>query len=160
MTLQRRLLGAALLALALAGCAGGRTGSAGRTPRAPDEGLVFGPIAENALPGGSCGMVLWTLEDQTPQPILRFVPGKSAEANVNGVTRSFRLVEASGPSRYGVSERQVFTAEGGLDLTVTVAFGLGFDGGHYLERGLAVIEDGAGWRTVAPVAGLAGCRAG
>jgi hypothetical protein len=39
-----------------------------------------------------------------------------------------------------------------------VRFSLGFDGGVYLERGLIVVEALDGWRTVAPSAGLAGCR--
>ena len=122
------------------------------------EGLVFGQLPEGALPQGACGMVLWTLEDQSPQPVFRFVAGKKGEAIVNGEQRIFALADMSGRSRYGVSERQDFVSDTGLSLSVSVRFGLGFDGGNYLERGLMAIEDASGWRTVAPVAGLAGCR--
>jgi len=153
-------VGAALLLGACASTPGApapdSTSSAEARP--PSEGLRFGPIEDNALPKGACGMVLWTLEDQTPQPIFRFVAGEAGEAVLNREPRVFTLARTDGASRYGVSERQTFVSEDGLELAVAISFGLGFDGGHYLERGLLTVEDDAGWRTVAPVAGLAGCR--
>ena len=122
------------------------------------EGLVFSAISESALPAGACGMVLWTLDDEQPRPIMRYIIGKGAVVGLNGGPATLRIVDARGPSRYGVSERQTFASESGLTLTVEMRFGLGFEGGTYVERGLIAVEDPQGWRTVAPAAGLAGCR--
>ena len=66
---------------------------------------------------------------------------------------------ASGANAYGVFENAAFQSENGVIMKITFKFGLGFDGGNYLQDGLLTIEDLSGWRTVAPVAGIAGCRA-
>lgn len=153
----RMFLTAALLA---AGCSTGASKSAqkGIVP-APSGGgdVMVGALADAALAKGECGMILWTLEETQPAPILKLTSGKSAEMMVNGALVKFAISETSGAAGFGVFEEQTLTAEG-LAAKVKVRFGLGFDGGSYLERGLVTIESPSGWRTVVPAAGVAGCR--
>jgi hypothetical protein len=103
-------------------------------------------------------MILWTLDAQRPIPVLRATAGKGAEISIKGAGRKLALTGTDGAAAFGVFEEQTFAGEG-LTATVKVAFGLGFDGGAYLERGLISIELADGWKTVVPTAGVAGCRA-
>lgn len=149
-------------ALFAAGCAGlgARSETAARdaSPRPPAEGVVLGALTDSALPKGACGMVLWTLDEQKPAPVFRYLAGKTGEILVNGKPVPLQRMDAQGASAYGVFEDQTFLAENGLKVGVAVRFSLDFDGGSYLERGLITVETAEGWRTVAPSAGLAGCR--
>ncbi|MEM1396676.1 MAG: hypothetical protein AAF742_04685 [Pseudomonadota bacterium] len=104
-------------------------------------------------------MVLWTLTDDQPTPVFRFIAGAKGEAIIAREEIAFQLVDISGASRYGVSAIQRYVAENGTKAEIRVAFGLGFDGGVYLEQAIVTLEDNAGWKTVTPAAGLAGCRA-
>lgn len=153
---------AALGALSLAACA-----SAGETkdstvntgaPSSPGSSATAGALPDAALPKGGCGMILWTLDIERPIPVFRAVSQKGAEIVVDGKLRPLALAEADGGSGFGVYETQKFTGDG-LTVSVRVRFGLGFDGGSYLERGLVSIEKEDGWKTVIPAAGIAGCRA-
>ncbi len=125
---------------------------------AVEETLLFGAINEPRLPSGECGMVLWTLDERSPKAIFRYVVGSSAQAVVGGAETEFALVDVGGGARFGVPARQSFISSDGKRADVRVAFGLGFDGGVYVERAVITLEDGSGWRTVTPAAGLAGCR--
>lgn len=151
-----------VVAPVLTGCAGlgiGAPASPPSTETAPaEEGAILGGLADASLPAGACGMVLWTLDAQRPVPVFRFVAGKEGELVVNGAAVSVKRVRADGASSYGVYEEQSFLADDGLRVEVGVRFSLGFDGGSYLERGLIRVESSDGWSTVAPSAGLAGCR--
>ncbi|MEZ5893096.1 MAG: hypothetical protein R3C58_08125 [Parvularculaceae bacterium] len=118
----------------------------------------LGPIGDAALPEKSCGMILWTLEGSTPTPVFRYVSGEKAEVNVNGAIVTLVRADYSGASGYGVSERQHFESAGGLRMDVSARFGLGFNGGAYLEQGLIKLENDAGWSLITPAAGIAGCR--
>lgn len=122
------------------------------------ETLLLTPLAESSLPEDKCGMILWMLEADRPSPVLRYVAGEKAEIAINGAPAALTLENASGTSGFGVFEEQTFTNEAGLDATVTFRFGLGFEGGSYLERGLITVETDNGWRVVTPAAGIAGCR--
>ncbi|MDZ7627771.1 MAG: hypothetical protein U5J99_05090 [Parvularculaceae bacterium] len=103
-------------------------------------------------------MILWTLDVAQPVPVFRAVSQKGAEIKLDGVVRKLSLSDAGGVAGFGVFETQTFAGEG-LTVTVKVRFGLGFEGGSYLERGLVSIERSDGWKTVVPAAGIAGCRA-
>ena len=154
----RRLM--LLGALALSGCASTAAKNAGNAVVAAPNGagdVVVGALADASLPKGECGMILWTLEENQPAAILRVTSGKGAEMSVNGAVVKFSITETSGAAGFGVFEDQSLAAEG-LTASVKVRFGLGFDGGSYLERGLVTIESASGWRTVIPTAGVAGCR--
>ncbi|HPE32112.1 MAG TPA: hypothetical protein PLV61_13045 [Parvularculaceae bacterium] len=122
------------------------------------EGVVLRPIADSALPKGTCGMVLWTLDEERPAPIFRYVAGQQGEVAIDGAPVALTRVEVEGDGAFGIFEEQTFITEDGLKLNVKVKFSLGFDGGTYLERGLVSVETPSGWRTVLPAAGLAGCR--
>ena len=152
-------ISAIFLALLAAACAssGARPAKSAQTAQGADQ-LIFTPLPESALPKGKCGMILWTLESDLPAPILRYVAGQKAEIALNGAPAALALSDASGLSDYGVSEHQSFDNGDGQRLEVNVRFGLGFDGGSYLEHGLISLETGDGWRVVSPVAGIAGCR--
>lgn len=151
-----------LVAPALAGCAGLGVGapalSSSGEVAAAEEGAILSGLADASLPAGACGMVLWTLDAQRPVPVFRFVAGKGGELVVNGAAVSLKRVKADGANSYGVYEEQSFLADDGMRVEVGVRFSLGFDGGSYLERGLIKVESSDGWSTVAPSAGLAGCR--
>lgn len=145
----------------VAGCAmlgGGSEPAPAVVPAAQVEGVALSALPDSALPKGACGMVLWTLDEERPAAVFRYIAGGAGEIVVGGRTVSLQRVEATGRSAYGVYEQQSFAAADGMRLDVAVHLTLGFDGGSYLERGLIKIETASGWRTVAPSAGLAGCR--
>jgi hypothetical protein len=147
-------------ALVVSGCASDASKKTTQSVVAAPSGagdVVVGALADASLPKGECGMIVWTLEENQPAPILRVTSGKGAEMVVNGAPVKFTIAETSGAAGFGVFEDQNFTAEG-YSATVKVRFGLGFDGGSYLERGLVTLESASGWRTVVPAAGVAGCR--
>ncbi len=124
-----------------------------------DPAYVLEALDAAALPRGECGMILWTLDDDRPSPIFRYVAGKSGEIKFNGATIALTRSETSGASGFGVFERQVFRGEDGIAVRVDMRFSLGFDGGSYLERAIVAVESPGGWRSVSPAAGIAGCRA-
>ncbi len=152
----------ALAALGLAACetTGGSQQSTGAIAQQPlEEGYILTRIADSTLPAGECGMILWTLEDDRPEPIFRYVAGKTGDMSLNGAPATLTRLQSEGSRGFGISEAQVFTDETQqLQVIVTAKIGLGFDGGAYLERGLITIENEEGWRTVTPTAGIAGCR--
>lgn len=127
-------------------------------PSSPGASATAGALPDAALPKGGCGMILWTLDIERPIPVFRAVSQKGADIVIDGKLRSLQLVTADGGSGFGVFETQTFAGEG-LTVSVRVRFGLGFEGGAYLERGLVSIEKSDGWKTVIPAAGIAGCRA-
>lgn len=152
-----------IAAVSLAGCASKPSADAGANIAQSKDGTsdgsaLLGAIADSSLPKGECGMVLWTLEQERPAPIFRYLSGKSAEVTVNGKHLALTRTETKGSSAFGVYEGQTFAGADGLRLAVDVHFSVGFDGGAYLERGLVTVETQDGWRTVAPSAGIAGCR--
>ena len=145
---------------AIAGCASSSSEKvAASVVAAPAGGgdVVVGAIPDASLPKGECGMILWTLEADKPAPVLRLIAGKAAELMLNGKPVRFAIAESTGAIGFGVAEESTLAAEG-YTATVKVRFGLGFDGGSYLERGLVTIESPSGWRAVIPAAGIAGCR--
>lgn len=127
-------------------------------PSSPGASATAGALPDAALPKGGCGMILWTLDIERPIPVFRAVSEKGAEIVVDGKLQQLQLAEADGGSGFGVHEIQKFTGDG-LMVSVRVRFGLGFEGGAYLERGLVSVEKADGWKTVIPAAGIAGCRA-
>lgn len=155
---MRNPLAAALAPLLAAGCAA--TGSNVAAPAAPSgEGATLGALADSAIPKGECGMVLWAIDEDRPHPVFRYLVGKNrADVMRGGAGVSLTRTAGEGASSYGVFERQTFDSGAGLTLAVEARFSLPFDGGSYLEKGVIVAETGEGWRTLIPVAGLAGCR--
>lgn len=148
-----------MLACAAAACASNAGGGREALSSLDNDGSFnLSPLGDGALPPGKCGMVLWTLDANAPTRILKYIAGESATISVNGAPVLLTLAEASGSSNYGVSERQVFVGGAGYDAIVRVSFGMGFDGGTYLERGLITVKSQNGWEIVAPTAGIAGCR--
>lgn len=149
------------LTVMIASCAsnsGSQSASVNKSsPTSSSASETAGPLADAALPAGACGMILWTLDAERPIPVFRAISQKGAEVNIDGVVRKLPLNEFSGGSGFGVYEIQTFSADG-LTVAVRVRFGLGFEGGAYLERGLLTIEKPDGWKAVIPAAGIAGCR--
>jgi hypothetical protein len=123
-----------------------------------DTALLLTGLPDSALPKGKCGMILWTLESDRPMAVLKYVVGEGGEIGLNGALAKIKLEDASGVSAFGVFERQTFAGESGFSASVSFQFGLGFNGGSYVERGLIAIEAANGWRLAAPTAGIAGCR--
>lgn len=120
---------------------------------------VLTRIANSELPKGKCGMILWTLEADKPAPVFQYLNGEAGRLSLNGVPVNLTRLSAEGTTAFGVSETQNFSdASAAYAVKVAVTMGLGFEGGTYLERGLITMEGPDGWRTVTPVAGVAGCR--
>jgi len=127
----------------------------------PENGgnYVLTRIPEPELPQGKCGMILWTLEQDQPAPVFQYLSGETGRMAFSGEPILLTRQASTGSTAFGVGETQTFTdASGDFKVKVAVNFGLGFDGGTYLERGLITIESADAWRTVTPVAGVAGCR--
>ncbi|MBB5518750.1 hypothetical protein [Amphiplicatus metriothermophilus] len=156
--LRRYMIAAMLLA---SGCASAPPSGPVSTaaPSAGGEGIALGALANAGLNPGECGMILWTLDENRPAPIFRYVVGKAAEISANGALIRLAPVGAEGAAAFGVHESQTFEAPDGTTAHVEARFGLGFDRGVYLERGLVRVDAPDGWRAVAPAAGIAGCRA-
>ena len=148
----------ALCAISLGACVSTGADVPNLTAASDDGSFALTRLNEAALPPGKCGMILWTLDANAPTRILRYISGETAQIAVNGVPVTLSLAETAGGSNFGVFERQVFIGGTGYDATVDVNFGLGFDGGVYLERGLVTVRSASGWEIVAPTAGIAGCR--
>jgi hypothetical protein len=147
------------IAAAVASCASSPSASPSAPTAVGESGAVLSAVPAAHLPKGECGMILWTLHENRPAPIFRYVSGKKAEVVVNGARLELLREASEGNSAYGVFERQTFRAPSGLALSITLVFGAGFDGGAYVERALVAIHSPDGWRTVTPTAGLVGCRA-
>ena len=149
----------------LAGCettaiSGAATPAATQSSGEQDpDGFVLTRIGDPTLPKGRCGMVLWTLEETRPTAVLRYVVEEGGNIAVNSGAVDLTRVGASGAEAFGVTETQRFSdASGIFSVTVSTRFGLEFSSGVYLERGLVTVESADGWRSVTPVAGIAGCR--
>ena len=152
------------LALTVAGCAttGTQTAATPAPAIAPPtvDAPEIGRIPEGALPAGECGMLLWTVEAEQPALIFRSVVGEGALMTIDGAPIELALTSAAGDARFGVSANEAFLGAAGVVVEVGVTFGLAFDGGSYVEKGRLIVRGADGWERVAPVAGLAGCRAG
>ncbi|MEE2691793.1 MAG: hypothetical protein VX640_09670 [Pseudomonadota bacterium] len=154
-----------ILLVSVAAAAGCATNPAQRqqavsnaAPLSPEAAVTLNALADASLPSSSCGMILWTLDQNRPAPIFRYVAGKSAEIVIGGKPLELARTEGTGAAGFGVFERQTFAGPDGLTVKVESRFSLGFDGGSYLERGLVSVESPDGWRAVSPAAGIAGCR--
>jgi len=123
-----------------------------------DDDKALGALVDAKLPDESCGMILWTLDAQRPVPVFKYVAGEKGMVQIGGREIELTRMGYEGATGYGVFEQQQFTSENGVSVEVSSRFGLGFDGGAYLERGLIKVEDQSGWSIVAPAAGIAGCR--
>jgi hypothetical protein len=120
--------------------------------------LLLQPLASATLPTGACGMILWTVDDDKVRPIFRYVSGHAGQIVLDGKEVELALVETDGRAGFGVFENLTFTSGAGLTVGVKAEFGATFEGGSWLQRGLVSLEDGSGWRSVAPAVGVAGCR--
>jgi len=123
-----------------------------------DGRIVLTAIEKPQIDSGECGVLLWTLDADRPVPILKFIVGHDGEIALEGKAQSLTLVKASGASGFGVYEELELVSAEGAAVSVSMQFGQGFDGGAYLQRGIITVENAAGWRSVTPAAGIAGCR--
>lgn len=127
---------------------------------APSDGsFSLTEIDDAALPEGKCGMILWTLDANSPKAVMRYVSGESAQIEIDGNVVDLVLAESRGGGEFGIFEQQTFSSASGYLADVRLNFGLGFDGGIYVERGFIKVSSATGWEVVAPAAGIAGCRA-
>ncbi len=165
MSMKRMVIG--VLIVTLGGCetlTGGSSASGALESEEPvaatlaESDQALGALQQANIPEKSCGMILWTLEAQRPAAIFRFIVGESGEIVLGGRTVSLIRIDQSGASGFGVFENQQFQNEDGVAVEITSRFGLGFDGGAYIKRGLIKVRDASGWSIVAPTAGIAGCR--
>lgn len=172
MTIKPILIAGALAA-SLGGCetlegAVGQLGSAAPTPEAAEPAPLepvstigdrtLSALSQSQIPEGKCGMILWTLTEQKPVPVFRYIAGEQAEINLGTQPVVLTRLNYEGASSFGVYETQRFNSVSGLLIDIEANFGAGFEGGAYLERGVIKIEDSEGWQLVAPAAGIAGCR--
>jgi len=125
---------------------------------AQSDRFALTALPSSLLPGGTCGMVLWTLDANKPVPVLRYVAGKAGEFRINGVPHELIQVDSSGQAEFGVFSDQRYAAGKDISVNVDIVFGQGFDGGTYIERGVIRVDKPDLGTLVTPVAGLAGCR--
>ena len=158
---------ATIVALTLAGCSTLTGSESVSTAENDDPTPVFslqgsdqtlGALQDASIPDDSCGMILWTLEAQRPSAVFRFVVGETGEIMIGQRHVVLNLQAFDGASGFGVFENQKFSNDEGVVVEISSRFGLGFDGGAYIERGLIKVRDATGWSIVAPAAGIAGCR--
>jgi len=160
-----KILFGALPILVMCGCASLPLNAAGTDSSSPSTSVAdadqmnLGALKNAELPKGECGMILWTLDANRPAPVLRYLSGGDAEIVLGGDRMKFVLDKANGASGFGVYEELDFRNDTGKRLLVRIRFGLGFDGGSYLNRGIVTLESPDGWLSVTPAAGIAGCRA-
>lgn len=161
--MKHRHLLVAILAAPVVACSslsapsGGSQTAAPQQPAAVNE-QTLGELAEAQIPDQACGMILWTLDAQRPSPVFRYVSGEKANIVIGQTPVELIRTEFNGTSGFGVFETQTFMSEDGMQVEVKSRFGVGFDGGSYLERGLIKVTGSDGWSIVAPAAGIAGCR--
>ena len=151
----------------VSGCLATSGGGVGSEPAGPaltsaqaDGSFSLTAIDDAALPAGKCGMILWTLDASSPKAIMRYVSDQAAQIEINGEVVELVLAQARGGGEFGVFEEQTFSSETGYLADVMINFGLGFDGGVYVERGFIKVSAASGWEIVAPAAGIVGCRGG
>ncbi len=153
-----------LSALTLCACASNPNVAAQSNLRAAsavektERGVALSAIGKAQIPAGECGMLLWTLDEDRPQPIFQFISGGKADIMHYGSPEKITLVRASGPGGFGVRQNQEFHTADGSVMKVSVSFGRSFDGGSYLKQGLITVDSPAGTRSVIPAVGIAGCR--
>ena len=156
----------AILAAPIAACSSlgtsSNNSSGAEAPSAPATTVSteqsLGELAEAQIPEKACGMILWTLDAQRPSPVFRYISGEEANIVIGQTPVKLFRTEFNGTSGFGVFESQSFVSEDGVRVEVLSRFGVGFDGGSYLERGLIKVHAPDGWSIVAPAAGIAGCR--
>lgn len=170
--IQRSVL-CLLISLAIAGC---QTLSSSETAEAepsislsseiqsePGSAVIpvidrLDPLIDSKLPDRKCGMILWTLDAQRPTAIFRYISDENAEIAVAGETILLTRTQFDGDSGFGVFTKQTFQSDQGIVVETDAVFGLSFDGGVYLERGIVNVTGADGWSIVSPAAGIAGCR--
>ena len=126
-----------------------------------EEVPALGELSVANLPNGSCGMLLWTMQNQTPRLVFRSVVGGEAMTVLDGVQTPLKATQVGGERLHGVSADQSFIGAHGeapVKVTVTGRFGQRFDSGVYVEKAIISVVDTSGWERVTPAAGIAGCR--
>ena len=116
------------------------------------------PLTNASIPRDSCGMILWTLESQRPVPVFHYIAGSNGVIQLGPDTIVMQRIDFSGATGFGIAEGQIFRSKEGLEVEISSQFGIGFEGGAYLERGVIKVSDPEGWSIVSPAAGIAGCR--
>lgn len=124
-----------------------------------DDAVFLTNLGVSNLPNGKCGMVLWTIDESRPIPVLRYVAGETGVVRFNQQPYELIRLTLDGQGAYGVFQEQSFAAGQDIRISVSIEFGQAFDGGTFLDRGIIRVERPDTATLVTPIAGLAGCRA-
>jgi hypothetical protein len=154
--------------LALAACASGASEKGAAKPL-PSKTVVTAnnadPVSVMALstrnlPSGSCGMLLWMVQQGKPVMMFRALQEGGAEMTVDEQPTMLQAVARNGEQRFGVFTNQDYATEDGrIKVSVRSTFGRPFDGGNYIDEAIVTVINAEGWEKIIPAAGLAGCRA-
>lgn len=125
---------------------------------APD----LGPLDGFGIPSGRCGMMLYGAAGTRSTPVFRSLDDGTATMQIEGSIVQLRLVGRGGDTRVGVPSIQYFSGvladQSEVHLSVTTAWGKGFQAGSFVDSGTLSVTGADGWSRIMPVAGIAGCR--
>ncbi|ADM09782.1 hypothetical protein PB2503_08634 [Parvularcula bermudensis HTCC2503] len=120
-------------------------------------------LGRYSIPQGRCGLVLWTLAAGKAVPVFQSISGGETTMKIEGTPVLLLQTGQAGEARVGIPAFQTFEAmtpsNGRVDIETRAAWGVGFPGGAYVERGTITLTGENGWKRVLPIAGIAGCRA-
>ena len=130
---------------------------------------ALGQLTIGRLPEGSCGLLLWTRQNQQPRLVFRSVVLGQSMTVLDGIQTPLTLQTLAGDQQFNVHLNQTFTGEiiegesedrtiKPVAVSVRGEFGQQFTSGVYVENALITVTGEDGWERVTPAAGLAGCR--
>jgi hypothetical protein len=156
----KRALGPALMALCLAGCGAFGGGGAPSAAVPESEELRLEAVPPQRLAPGECGLFLWAQgATQATLALVAFDNPARALYRPNGREREAARTSFSGARVHGHFEEQTFYDR---DRTITVS--LAFETERPITEGAAVqsgvirVRDRGGWETVVPVGGMVACQ--
>jgi hypothetical protein len=154
-SILRRVVVAAIAALAMADAAGAQSGG----EKVSLGGFALEGLAAQTLTPGRCGLFLWS---KTERPVFILYATESpaqALVRIGGRDRKLSRKATSGESLLGHYEKQTFTADKySLDVDLTYVRDGKMVDGAMIERGVMRSRDAKGAVTVVPVGGMIGCK--
>lgn len=121
--------------------------------------LALGPLPQQTLAPGQCGLFLWTRVPDRQLVFFSDVSSQRAHIKLNDSDVTLTRTEARGERALGLYPYQKFSA-GDLFVTVNVIVEAreGLTSGAMIPRGTLRLERSGDWEAIIPIAGLIGCQ--
>lgn len=128
------------------------------SPEAPTE-IVLEAMEPQELPGGRCGMFLWTRAATPELVMVAFANPIEARVRAGGRYRFLRRTAFGAEMAFGLFEKQTFT-DGRVTIEVDVTFDneRGLRNGAVVKAGVIRTREPNRWESVTPVGGLIACQ--